>query len=267
MTEVQTLIRDPYAIYARRILRLQPLDPLHQEPDAPTRGIVMHKIAEKFVQTPLPEDPELARSLLMDIADDTLSTEVAWPAARRIWRVRLEKIADWLVSGEFERQAQARPLGQERSGALFIPGIETTLRGKVDRIDQFENGHLRVIDYKTGSPPSKDQRLHFDKQLILSALLAEQGVLDGVHANPVLETAYIGLGVAPKFDTVPVEHGETSVALAELTELLAAYLSDSRGYTSRRAVDLRGYAAAYDHLARYGEWDESHSPTAIELDR
>ena len=265
VTEVQTLIRDPYAIYARRVLRLQPLDPLHQEPDAPTRGIVMHKIAERFVKSPLPEDPALARALLMQIADETLLAEVAWPAARRIWRIRLDKIADWLIAGEFERRQTARPLGQERSGALFIPQIETTLRGKVDRIDQYDDGSLRIIDYKTGAPPSKDQRQHFDKQLILSALLAERGTLDGIAANQVQDVAYIGLGVTPKFDPNTLDYGETDMALSELTSLLAAYLTDARGYTSRRAVDVRGYQAAYDHLARYGEWDESHSPTAIEL--
>ena len=38
VTEIETWRRDPYAIYARHILRLKPLDPLDAEPGAAERG-------------------------------------------------------------------------------------------------------------------------------------------------------------------------------------------------------------------------------------
>ncbi|MEM7317598.1 MAG: double-strand break repair protein AddB, partial [Pseudomonadota bacterium] len=43
VTEIKRLIRDPYAIYARHVLRLRPLDPLVQAPDALLRGVVVHE--------------------------------------------------------------------------------------------------------------------------------------------------------------------------------------------------------------------------------
>ncbi|MCR4282238.1 MAG: double-strand break repair protein AddB, partial [Bauldia sp.] len=48
ITEIETLIRDPYAIYAKRILRLEPLDPLGRVPDAATRGTLIHKALGDF---------------------------------------------------------------------------------------------------------------------------------------------------------------------------------------------------------------------------
>ncbi|MFN6979237.1 MAG: double-strand break repair protein AddB, partial [Gemmobacter sp.] len=44
VTRIATLIRDPYAVYARSILRLYPLDPLRAEPDARLRGSVLHRV-------------------------------------------------------------------------------------------------------------------------------------------------------------------------------------------------------------------------------
>jgi ATP-dependent helicase/nuclease subunit B len=50
ITEIQKLIRDPYAIYARHVLRLAPLDPLRPEADPRLRGTVLHKILETYLR-------------------------------------------------------------------------------------------------------------------------------------------------------------------------------------------------------------------------
>ncbi|MDN3712821.1 PD-(D/E)XK nuclease family protein [Paracoccus cavernae] len=48
VTEVRTLIRDPYAVYARRVLGLNRLPPLRAEPDPAERGNVLHAIVQGF---------------------------------------------------------------------------------------------------------------------------------------------------------------------------------------------------------------------------
>src|SRR6185369_1630726 len=42
VTEIETLIRDPYAVYAKHVLGLQPLDPLGAPPDVRVKGILIH---------------------------------------------------------------------------------------------------------------------------------------------------------------------------------------------------------------------------------
>ncbi|HXV29440.1 MAG TPA: double-strand break repair protein AddB, partial [Sinorhizobium sp.] len=49
-SEVTRLRRDPYSIYARRILRLAPIDPFNRDPDAAERGSLYHRIVERFVK-------------------------------------------------------------------------------------------------------------------------------------------------------------------------------------------------------------------------
>ena len=58
VTEVRTLIRDPYAVYARRVLGLRALDPLRPEPSAAERGNVLHDIMDRFLRG-LPDLPPL----------------------------------------------------------------------------------------------------------------------------------------------------------------------------------------------------------------
>ena len=44
VTDIKHLIRDPYAIYAKRILNLKRLDSLTKSPDAPLRGTLIHDL-------------------------------------------------------------------------------------------------------------------------------------------------------------------------------------------------------------------------------
>ncbi|MEL6702304.1 MAG: PD-(D/E)XK nuclease family protein, partial [Pseudomonadota bacterium] len=75
VTQIKTLIRDPYAIYARKTLRLSPLDPLVQEPDARMRGTVLHTVLEQFVRQTDASDPDEARAALERICDTVLAQE------------------------------------------------------------------------------------------------------------------------------------------------------------------------------------------------
>ncbi len=50
VTEIATLERDPYAIYADKVLGLKPLDPVEPRPDARDRGNVFHAALETFVK-------------------------------------------------------------------------------------------------------------------------------------------------------------------------------------------------------------------------
>ena len=260
ITEVQRLIRDPYAVYARRVLGLSKLDPLVQEPDAPLRGILFHSVFERFLRQPVTGDRAQDEARLLGIADEVLSRDVGWPAARRLWALRIAKLAGWFVETEYLRSEAGKPAALEAVGRLDLPDVDMALVGKIDRIDRLSDGTLAIYDYKTGRVPTGPEQAHFDKQLLLSALMAERGEIAMSDRGKASKIAYIGLGNRPVFDPKLVELGDIEQALHDLKTLLAAYRSAGKGYTSRRAVDRKGHAGDYDHLARYGEWDEGQHP-------
>src|SRR6056300_308313 len=97
VTEIKRLIRDPYAIYAKHVLRLRPLDPLMRQPDALRRGIVVHDIFEAFITCVRDDPSQLTSAHLMQVADRFLVHAVPWPEIRLLWQAKLAREADWFI--------------------------------------------------------------------------------------------------------------------------------------------------------------------------
>ena len=193
VTQVERLIRDPYAVYAAKILNLKQLDPLGREPDAMIRGIALHKVVERFVETWPEALPNDAPDALLQIAEEVLAEEVPWPAVQRIWLARLARIAEWFVEGETARRTRGSVFQQEVEGERQIAELGFTLTAKADRIDQNADGGLIIYDYKSGSPPSADEIKFFKKQLQLEAAIAAVGGFKDVPAMPPATLEYICL--------------------------------------------------------------------------
>ena len=109
VTAVERLIRDPYAVYAQRILGLRSLDPLRQTPDARLRGTVVHAAMERFARAapgPLGEDaPDLLRATVAA----ALEEEAPWPAMRRVWLGKFDRVSGDLLRAEALRREKGRP--------------------------------------------------------------------------------------------------------------------------------------------------------------
>ncbi|HSF64664.1 MAG TPA: double-strand break repair protein AddB, partial [Paracoccaceae bacterium] len=258
VTAIRTLIRDPYAVYARRILRLYPLDPLRAQPDPLLRGSVLHRVLEDFV-TRRPESETLpqAEARLLAITAQVLADEVPWPAVRALWQARLARAAPFFLT--IDRQG-GTPVVVEKAGKVTLTGLPFTLTAKPDRIDLLPDGRAHVMDYKTGSPPSKAQQKAFDKQLLLEAAMVERGAFAALGPVEVARTTYVGLGATPKALTDTPDAATLAEAWDHLNRLIAAYLQPDRGYPSRRAVFKAAEVGDYDHLARFGEWQMTDPP-------
>lgn len=266
VTEVETLIRDPYAIYAKKILKLRPLDPLDADAGAIERGIVLHAALEEFARRypdSLPDDVEAA---LLEVGEEVFGEAPDRPGVNAFWWPRYRQVAHWLAGWEEEIRRDVKRTHAEIRGEHQLDGFPRgmVLSAIADRIDERRDGTLAIYDYKTGKPPSKNQVTSgLSPQLPLEAAIAEAGGFalgDGapLGAAPVARLSYLHLSGgdpgAAENQIATEGDGLGAAALEGLTGLLRHYENERAAYLSRPRVQFRGHYGDYDHLARVKEW-------------
>lgn len=267
VTEIETWVRDPYAIYAKHILKLRKLDPLDQETDAADYGMLVHKGMATFLDRIGADWPADAERQLRVAMAQALQGAGVRPALRAWWKPRLDRIAAWVVETEAARRAFAAPTAvrAEVDGRLELEGDfrRFTLTGRADRIDRRADGSLSIVDYKTGTPPSgKSVDAGLNPQLPLEAAMAALGAFEGIEAGPTGELAfwYLSGGADPgkaavlfKGD-IAATTAAAGIALDRLRTRIAFYEDADRPYLSHPNPSQGPRYADYKQLARVIEW-------------
>jgi ATP-dependent helicase/nuclease subunit B len=261
VTEIETWLRDPYAIYARHVLGLKPLDPLDAEPGPAERGTAIHKALERFLRDhsgPLPPD---AMERLIGYGEDAFAHAGASSAALALWRPRFARAAQWFITHERERRSGIAGSAVEIKGALDIaaPGGVFVLSGRADRIDLYPGGAGAIVDYKTGRVPSDKQiETLLAPQLPLEGAMLLADALEGVRAETLRAFVHIQLGGGepPGKEIVSnVDAGaKAQEALERLTARILRYDQPDQPYLSRQMPFKLSEVRDYDHLARVREW-------------
>ncbi|MDB5367743.1 MAG: hypothetical protein JWM77_3670 [Rhodospirillales bacterium] len=267
VTEIETWMRDPYAIYARHVLKLTKLAPIDEAPGASDRGQFVHEALDKFVAACPEALPPDALAILLRMGRDAFGDALARPLVWGFWWPRFERVAAWFLATETERRATgARPRKTEVKGALMLPAPykEFRLRARADRIDTIGGG-IGIVDYKTGrAPPGTEIGTGFAPQLPLEAVIARTGGFEGVPAAPVVELAFWRLtGANPAGEIVAIDGDLTALADTArdgLLQLIERFDDPNTPYLSQPIPSKRPRFSDYAHLARVIEWSGEGTP-------
>lgn len=265
VTSIETLIRDPYAVYARSVLQLEALEPIGQRADARIRGSLIHEAFAAFTAEWKAPFDQTARARFLALWHSHFEPIAAYPEVHAVWLLRAEPIADWMIAWEAARDPTVAERYAERPGdlPLDIDGEPFKLTGRADRIDIFKDGSIGIYDYKTGIVASPKQVLLFQPQLALEGAMARLGAFGKEFQDrPVAELVWIGLArigkgdvLSSAVDTDLTAEMVSSEALRRLQGLIAAYRDPAKGYVSQaRPMFERRFPGDYDHLARVSEW-------------
>ena len=254
VTDLDRLVADPFAFYAKAILRLRPLDPLDADHTAAWKGTAVHQVLEDWLN-----QDDCDPDTLVDRARALVGAKTIHPMLRALWQPRLVEAVQWIAGAVAADRAQGRvPKAAELAGRASIAGVE--LYGKLDRVDIAADGTLAIIDYKTGKAPSpKAVAQGFALQLGLLALIAEAGGFDGISGR-VSAFEYWSLakdkdsfGKRVRADKEVKDAPFLDHVLAHFTRAASHYLTGEGAFTAKLHPAHAPYAD-YDQLMRLEEW-------------
>jgi ATP-dependent helicase/nuclease subunit B len=263
-TDIESLIRDPYRVYAQHILKLTKLDRLDDDPGLPERGQIIHDVLEAFVRTEL--NGAGALETLLAIGRRHFARHATAPQVQALWWPRFVGVASWFVERHQRRQVELRALRAELEGSfeLATPGGSVRIRARADRVEVRRDGSLAILDYKTGSlPTAPEVRSGLRPQLLIEAMIAAEGGFPDVPASVPTELLYWGLKGA---EGAPGEEKDPcgvdieallATARAGLTRLLAHFADPDTAYIAVPHPEIAPAYNDYDHLARIAEWRDA----------
>jgi ATP-dependent helicase/nuclease subunit B len=265
VTEVEKLIRDPYGVYARRILRLEPLPDIARKADPALRGTLFHEAIGAWNERQISELSTNSLDLILKAGAEVFAPFSNDPEITSFWWPRFQKMANWLVENERDYRANVTRVHTELSGELEfeIANVSHLLYGRADRMDILTSGQARIIDYKTGEPPSSKQVTSgLSPQLPLEAAILAEGKFGSLKQVKTETLDYIhisGGGAAGEVKTVKPTDGSTLSELSArhllgLKSLLTGYTNSDQSYIPRVAPKNDEDELEYDHLSRFKEW-------------
>ena len=265
VTEVEKLIRDPYAIYAKKILRLEPLPNLSRDPDAALRGTLFHEAIGEWNKAQPEKLSDHSLGEILQAGEQTFSAFRSDAEISNFWKPRFVRLAKWLVGQEVYLRKNILRVSAELDGKMeFVTdGQSYSLSARADRIDILNDGSARILDYKSGTPPTVKEVLSgISPQLLLEVAILSAGNFQHLQKAKTSELLYIQIsGGSPPgkiIQIIPIPgQSITDVAeqqLSNFKNLLRRFRNPAHPYVPRLAIKYEDDKTDFDHLSRHLEW-------------
>ncbi|MBS0272266.1 MAG: PD-(D/E)XK nuclease family protein [Proteobacteria bacterium] len=261
VTQIETWMRDPYALYARHILALSSLDSLNNEIQASDKGTFIHQVLDQFFKIcPDPHRKDALDTLLF-IGKTLFEPYEHDSAAKLFWWPRFHNLAHWFIAYERSTRLRGTQTFTEVKGTLVLetPQGSFECTAKADRIDLLPDGRLHILDYKTGTPPSdQDVQFGFAPQLPLEGAIALKQGFEGITSTELESLQFWQLKGDRKGGQIKTLSGdphETSLkALLGLERIIHLFENEQTPYPAN-PLPIKGLKYNdYAHLARLQEW-------------
>jgi ATP-dependent helicase/nuclease subunit B len=260
VTQIETWLRDPYAIYARYVLALKALDELDEDPGRAELGTCVHAALDEFVRKFPQALPDDAGAELLRIGREAFGPILSRPGVWAFWWPRFQRIAQWFVAEERERRAELIDSLSEQKGELAIraPGGPFIVSAVADRIDRLAAGGLVLVDYKTGALPSaKEIEAAVAVQLPLEGAILRDGAFGALSGTPIALEYWRLTGGDPPGRRHPIGGADPSVlidrALRRVRALIERFDNPATAYLPTPAPESAPRFSDYRHLERLGE--------------
>ncbi|MDD9334554.1 MAG: PD-(D/E)XK nuclease family protein [Rickettsiaceae bacterium] len=207
VTDIEMLVRNPYSFYAKKILNLRSKDMIGQEPKISEFGSFVHKVLEQYSKN-YDKLENNKVGLILEISNNILQNTILPAYTQKIWQIKFIPIAESFIEFDEKRRSDFQYVYSECRGEILlnIGGQELTIIGVADRIEVDKLGAAVIIDYKTGSLPSKkDVEAGLSPQLIIEALMLQEGGF-AMKVHSVKQVTYVKISSSkPIIQTLEID--------------------------------------------------------------
>ncbi len=174
VTDIETLIRNPYNFYAKKILKLRTQDKIWEEHKISDFGNFIHKVLEKYSKNYNQQNMLDRQQALLNIGNNILHSSILPIYTKKTWQTKLTLLSKAFVLFDMERRKNCSNIYFETIGELNlnIAGQNIKIIGIADRIEISKSNHITILDYKTGTVPTKKEiEQGLSPQLIIESLM------------------------------------------------------------------------------------------------
>ena len=258
---IATLLKDPYAFFANKILKLTPLIDLEHQAGAAEKGNLVHAALQSFIQNHQNSLPDNAADILSSELKQQAKEKIADATLRVFWQPQFARMAEWFIEQEVLLRENLHKSFIETSGQYSFDIDHTTysISARADRLDLLDDQTVRIIDYKTGTLPAlKETNKDFSPQLLLEAVISFHGGFGDINPLPASVVTYMKLsGGMPAGEVVSnTKDLDEQINQAEegMKTLLSGYAVPEQPYMANHAPVRIDIEYEYDYLSRWREW-------------
>lgn len=156
VTDIGYLIKNPYKIYVKYILDLKEINLCNSGDEYISRGVIIHNTIQEIFQKG--ERYKTQKDVKVN----------------RLWGYNLYDLMDYYISEVKNFSDDYLSSYMEISANLRIGDF--FIKSRADRVDLFDNGEISIIDYKTGTLPSKSSVLGMiNPQVVIEGIIFKFG--------------------------------------------------------------------------------------------
>jgi ATP-dependent helicase/nuclease subunit B len=260
-TNIDLLNINPYDVYAKKILALTKVNPLEMRNIHAKIGTILHSIFEQYSGIREKYD-HIEYGVLADLVENTLGYHFA--NDRLYMELYLDRVMEtvryFIDLDEKSRSKGYSVLSENWNECVVESKRDFTVFARIDRMEKLGNIR-RIIDYKTGTMPSKTDVICGRKlQLLVEALIISK---NAPRIN--IESLQYWLVRQKNGKILEISDGEKirntadPVSIRELirktekvvVELMDFFSNESNGYV---ATNRNSHYSDFNHLSRLEEW-------------
>lgn len=252
ITEIDKLIKNPYHIYAKKLLKLKELNKIDYESSFAEFGSFIHEALENYILNN--NNNIFSEDDFLKLEKKTFDKYFINEDVKIIWWSKFENI----ISDFIEKNKIYEDCNNIVELKVEHQILNTKIIGKIDRIIINKNKEVEILDYKTGQVPSKISVISGQNlQLLIYALLFSE-IQDFKGSN--LEICTLTYWKLSSFSESKISKIiDNKEDMLKFTQLAKKFLHEIFDYFF---IKNNGFLATqddekseYKHLIRKEEWN------------